>query len=309
MRKVVWCARNGLSPRMRGNRSPGRTLLAPEPSIPAYAGEPSVHAPITMESEVYPRVCEGTPAAQYSGNTAPRLSPRMRGNRQRRHRRRHPRRSIPAYAGEPHDSDIQPLPGWVYPRVCGGTPSSKAAAGKEKRLSPRMRGNPGRSTPAAAPAASIPAYAGEPRSVNSGSSAGGVYPRVCGGTNQGRLAINQLRRLSPRMRGNRRRAGGARIRHASIPAYAGEPLRRSIAAILRPVYPRVCGGTTVIVGLLYTAGRLSPRMRGNPVHESGAAECGRSIPAYVGEPPATFPCTTPTTVYPRVCGGTNGIVI
>ena len=70
---------------------------------------------------VYPRVCGGTPAAQYSGNTAPRLSPRMRGNLHHQIVAAAPAASIPAYAGEPSTRANSAQEESVYPRVCGGT--------------------------------------------------------------------------------------------------------------------------------------------------------------------------------------------
>ena len=52
--------RNGLSPRVRGNRP--RTAAIPPiwRSIPACAGEPYDPPRPTLQGEVYPRVCGGT---------------------------------------------------------------------------------------------------------------------------------------------------------------------------------------------------------------------------------------------------------
>ena len=91
----------GLSPRMRGNRGGRLYRRLCDRSIPAYAGEPRPYTTQTYSVRVYPRVCGGTPAAQYSGNTAPGLSPRMRGNQYAGTVSPDEDASIPAYAGEP----------------------------------------------------------------------------------------------------------------------------------------------------------------------------------------------------------------
>ena len=94
----------------------------------------------------------------------------------------------------------------------------------------------------------------------------------------------------------------------SIPAYAGElPAARRLTA-LRPVYPRVCGGTNLNDGLPFAGFRLSPRMRGNPIAGPIAHRREGSIPAYAGEPASRTNPTGASTVYPRVCGGTIGAV-
>ena len=49
------------------------------------------------------------------------LSPRMRGNPGLGRDGRDGIRSIPAYAGEPHDVIAVKYAHRVYPRVCGGT--------------------------------------------------------------------------------------------------------------------------------------------------------------------------------------------
>ena len=90
----------------------------------------------------------------------------------------------------------------------------------------------------------------------------------------------------------------------SIPACAGEPHRVVHAVKSHGVYPRVCGetSTTGLKGVRLLG--LSPRVRGN--RHAGGHQRGRegSIPACAGEPGGTSASAAPTTVYPRVCGGT-----
>ena len=113
-----------------------------------------------------------------------------------------------------------------------------------------------------------------------------VYPRVCGGTERVALDYVLATGLSPRVRGNpghqRRVVGFLR----SIPAYAGEPLSLSSAAISARVYPRVCGETTALTPPISSASGLSPRMRGNLHRILLAGLLAGSIPAYAGEPGA-----------------------
>ena len=93
--------------------------------------------------------------------------------------------SIPACAGEPVPcNNIGTFP-VVYPRVCGGTVVAIMVGKSPEGLSPRVRGNPGRSAPAMPLSWSIPACAGEPARHAGGVGAEGVYPRVCGGTDCG----------------------------------------------------------------------------------------------------------------------------
>ena len=72
-----------------------------------------------------------------------------------------------------------------------------------------------------------------------------------------------------------------------------------------PVYPRVCGGTRGYGRGGGFPDGLSPRVRGNQV-PPGEVQPGRgSIPACAGEPATAAAMPFPSTVYPRVCGGTR----
>ena len=51
---------DGLSPRVRGNRTMAELEVMDEGSIPACAGEPCLIGTATEGNEVYPRVCGGT---------------------------------------------------------------------------------------------------------------------------------------------------------------------------------------------------------------------------------------------------------
>ena len=167
---------------MRGN--PYQAWFAPYPlrSIPAYAGEPLPAGPDGGLLGVYPRVCGGTATGVSIQPYGTGLSPRMRGNPVALYPAQVLSRSIPAYAGEPAAGVPKAVWGEVYPRVCGGTHQPNAVIGQGQGLSPRMRGNHAQAILAAFVSGSIPAYAGEPKSMVSSPAVSPVYPRVCGGT-------------------------------------------------------------------------------------------------------------------------------
>ena len=158
--------RQGLSPRVRGNRPAERPAVTRSGSIPACAGEPRLQHVLLGGVGVYPRVCGGTPTTPRTARAWQGLSPRVRGNPRAATRSRWCPRSIPACAGEP-----SPSTGWasqtrVYPRVCGGTRSSAKCAICSLGLSPRVRGNPALEEPKPVLEGSIPACAGEPTTMS-----------------------------------------------------------------------------------------------------------------------------------------------
>ena len=250
---------------MRGNPlcgGAGEPLLR---SIPAYAGEPARCSGVALLrlARVYPRVCGGTAATAPAHLTKAGLSPRMRGNPPVVSQLSDAGRSIPAYAGEPASDPCGRGDAGVYPRVCGGTTYSTGGCTTPPGLSPRMRGNRGLSWSGLRRTRSIPAYAGEPRRIRIRPAVRKVYPRVCGGTKNRGVLHHTISGLSPRMRGNQRAAKVIEWMTRSIPAYAGEPCRAACRAGIGQVYPRVCGGTPLLIKGGVVADGLSPRMRGN----------------------------------------------
>ena len=195
-------APHGLSPRVRGNRRlrpRRRTLLG---SIPACAGEPVWTRKPPQIRAVYPRVCGGTYSPFCPLRAPGGLSPRVRGNLLHLQQQVARAGSIPACAGEPRWRSRRRPGNGVYPRVCGGTRLSPHAAPFGRGLSPRVRGNRNRPQPAGLGLGSIPACAGEPRSLVMLTGVSGVYPRVCGGTSKGSQIGDIWAGLSPRVRGN-----------------------------------------------------------------------------------------------------------
>ena len=230
------------------------------------------------------------------------LSPRVRGNRSGSAPLSVMTRSIPACAGEPSTSRGRTARSTVYPRVCGGTLRPRWS---RRSVYPRVCG--GNLAAKVVPpfcSGSIPACAGEPpkrcamsticrvyprvcggpdRGVQSGILTT-VYPRVCGGTKASLAAVPAGLGLSPRVRGNPLDSPLAQDSLRSIPACAGEPGRGRRGKTRMAVYPRVCGGTgLILVQALHRSG-LSPRVRGNRPCRAVCPPRRGSIPACAGEP-------------------------
>ena len=188
-------------------------------------------------------MCGGTLKVTSAATLTHGLSPRVRGNRERSAGAGQWPRSIPACAGEPDYACPAHDAGWVYPRVCGGTAPRRGPWRIFWGLSPRVRGNPGRTNGLGVATGSIPACAGEPRQPNRVCNGLRVYPRVCGGTIEQRANNHLAAGLSPRVRGNRQILFPFLTGAGSIPACAGEPWDSIRRASRTTVYPRVCGGT------------------------------------------------------------------
>ncbi len=152
----------------------------------------------------------------------------------------------------------------VYPRAGGGTCTPPVPTYSVDGLSPRGRGNRPGEAHIAGQRRSIPARAGQPTSPASRARSTAVYPRACGATARRRARGLSVSGLSPRVRGNRRKAALHVSRQGSIPARAGQPRAPGRASREGQVYPRACGATPLRGGRLRPARGLSPRVRGNP---------------------------------------------
>ena len=126
-----------------------------------------------------------------------------------------------------------------------------------------------------------------------------VYPRVGGGTMPACPVLADSLGLSPRGRGNRRQASKQIVYYRSIPAWAAVIAPPMAPVMAAPVYPRVGGGTMSGEAAAGAADGLSPRGRGNRLHEHVARILWGSIPAWAGEPGSSASWTTPPAVYPR----------
>ena len=155
--------RQGLSPRVRGNRSSRCAISRWSRSIPARAGEPAPPSGRYRGVPVYPRACGGTWQRLCVAEMLRGLSPRVRGNQRRLPPFAPGIRSIPARAGEPRRWAARRTLAPVYPRACGGTLPTAPAGASSAGLSPRVRGNLLLAGPRTPCGRSIPARAGEPR--------------------------------------------------------------------------------------------------------------------------------------------------
>ena len=217
------------------------------------------------------------------------LSPRLRGNLGHPIRAAVAPRFIPAPAGEPRVETTPMRSTRVYPRACGGTWDTFVADEQAPGLSPRLRGNHGRGSHRHAARRFIPAPAGEPSSAPS----------------TGDLEIG----LSPRLRGNRLPFADAVPALGFIPAPAGEPISFTRPSETAAVYPRACGGTKQFDLSVEVERGLSPRLRGNQGRQRPPRGRPGFIPAPAGEPAGDRGRAGAGAVYPRACGGTDGVVV
>ena len=127
---------------------------------------------------------------------------------------------------------------------------------------------------------------------------------MCGGTDDNGDMVKHQTGLSPRVRGNLNVNMGMQVDMRSIPACAGEPFAYFGDIILQRVYPRVCGGTLIMLFQRLRQLGLSPRVRGNHGRLVVVGQNERSIPACAGEPDWHIRANPFSRVYPRVCGGT-----
>jgi len=172
----------GPSPRGRGNpklcQDNGWTFR----TIPAWAGEPRVASNSIRSATDHPRVGGGTLKGVWTTTQPPGPSPRGRGNLDLRQEVRQAYGTIPAWAGEPRQTDDQTYLRKDHPRVGGGTVLAPAYEPPDPGPSPRGRGNPEPSSPTASRDGTIPAWAGEPRSPRTLHRQREDHPRVGGGT-------------------------------------------------------------------------------------------------------------------------------
>ena len=211
---------------------------------------------------VYPRVCGGSPPCSHSISVQPGLSPRVRGKHRPSNCPPFVARSIPACAGEARLCVLSGVANAVYPRVCGGSLMRLPEGSKVIGLSPRVRGKRTPAAPLWCTGGSIPACAGEAVKGNLTGVGDRVYPRVCGGSRRRRASIFCHAGLSPRVRGKPQRNDRAAGDFRSIPACAGEASEcRNHLRHLR-VYPRVCGGSILLILIEDDSDGLSPRVRG-----------------------------------------------
>ena len=174
----------------------------------------------------------------------------------------------------------------VHPRVGGGARYMLPRLRDTVGPSPRGRGSRATVGSGPDPLGSIPAWAGEPAALGAEVPLRRVHPRVGGGA----ASIWNVRVYtsgpSPRGRGSHVYIDRDVIRQRSIPAWAGEPVSRSLSATRGQVHPRVGGGASSLTAVRYVVSGPSPRGRGSLRERAHHPGVGRSIPAWAGEPAA-----------------------
>ena len=298
----------GPSPRVRGSPEPDDTEPISCGSIPAGAGEPGGLGTGERGDRVHPRGCGGAMIGRGEIFASAGPSPRVRGSLVMLSMYPPWVRSIPAGAGEPGDAVHVSTLGQVHPRGCGGAALVPARPGAAWGPSPRVRGSPRTVKTQDIAARSIPAGAGEPTKSIDLSEVMTVHPRGCGG------AAETLRRRchaegpSPRVRGSRDRVDLFRDLNRSIPAGAGEPLRRPLRGSIEWVHPRGCGGAKLAPRTIRHVYGPSPRVRGSHLASLNPANAVGSIPAGAGEPSAQTLPRCIGWVHPRGCGGADALL-
>ncbi len=150
----------------------------------------------------------------------------------------------------------------------------------------------------------IPARAGQPPMSSMISASSMAYPRACGATLSGCMAVAWPQGLSPRVRGNRSRSADPGRPIWPIPARAGQPPMRTMHATASRAYPRACGATDSAYQSSAGSYGLSPRVRGNPMVSLPSLSWAGPIPARAGQPACARALPRAAGAYPRACGAT-----
>ncbi len=152
----------GLSPQARGNPPFWLASAVRARPIPAGAGQPHTQRKVSASRKAYPRRRGATGQPGWPAHTPEGLSPQARGNPFPSCSIPFPFRPIPAGAGQPVTGFTAKKLPKAYPRRRGAT--LRCSCGREaiRGLSPRARGNPGRSGRRRSAHRPIPAGAGQP---------------------------------------------------------------------------------------------------------------------------------------------------
>ncbi len=191
----------------------------------------------------------------------------------------------------------------VYPRLRGGSTYSLKRRVCQCGLSPPTRGIRWGWAHEDGPIRSIPAYAGDPTSTRRLPRGWWVYPRLRGGSRLRSSSSLSSVGLSPPTRGIQIALPQPLPRIGSIPAYAGDPDDSGIITNAIEVYPRLRGGSALLIGWAISTTGLSPPTRGIQPAPPAPTCTGRSIPAYAGDPTTHVHHEHHNEVYPRLRGG------
>ena len=192
--------------------------------------------------------------------------------------------SIPAHAGQPARSCGQAAPARVHPRSRGAAAVRRRFEGHGKGPSPLTRGSRRWHCELNRLGGSIPAHAGQPRSLATTGWAAGVHPRSRGAAVAGATPLSALQGPSPLTRGSLEVKAQNVALMGSIPAHAGQPKGPACAAIPCRVHPRSRGAAFRASIATPDVSGPSPLTRGSPPHKAVAHCPPGSIPAHAGQP-------------------------
>jgi len=292
----------GPSPRARGSPDPPRGAAAGCGSIPACAGQSDLRNLQGPLSKVHPRVRGAVRGSAAGSLVCYGPSPRARGSRARRRLPLAEQGSIPACAGQSTATGAVARTGRVHPRVRGAVGSANPHRVIANGPSPRARGSLGHRCLRSAWSGSIPACAGQSRTMPRCSSKEEVHPRVRGAVGRPFHAGGRRLGPSPRARGSPAASGHAPARPGSIPACAGQsPLPRARTS-RDTVHPRVRGAVSYASSRLSMMVGPSPRARGSRLVEGPRGRGRGSIPACAGQSRRQAAVSRCSRVHPRVRG-------
>ena len=211
-------------------------------------------------------------------------------------------RSIPAGAGNPATAPTPTSRPPVHPRGCGESDDRVSRPHHREGPSPRVRGIQVAPRSVVPQERSIPAGAGNPPPCAASFRATTVHPRGCGeSVARDSPRVNPYG-PSPRVRGIR---PGQRVPLpvlGSIPAGAGNPVRRRGQRTPVRVHPRGCGESESAQVFQRSDHGPSPRVRGILSGRMDGPDSQRSIPAGAGNPPRPGHHPNQPGVHPRGCG-------
>ncbi len=233
-------------------------------TIPARAGETSPCRRSTTPRRDHPRARGGDVGRRVEGNFEQGPSPRARG-RQKTGSHQHLRAgTIPARAGETSRAGSRAPRPWDHPRARGGDVRSSTSVVDVGGPSPRARGRRGRVRPCLRRGGTIPARAGETRSLRALKRIPWDHPRARGGDPATISASRFFQGPSPRARGRPAHADIPLRVGGTIPARAGETSPRSSSARRRRDHPRARGGDPGRKRRPSWSSGPCPRARGRP---------------------------------------------
>ncbi len=297
----------GPSPHTRGSLPRGSRFGECPGSIPAYAGQPLALPVEERPRRVHPRIRGAARQREGQGCQEPGPSPHTRGSPSKNRRYTRASGSIPAYAGQPAARRRRSARRRVHPRIRGAAILLQRHHFGAQGPSPHTRGSQPVQVRVDPQAGSIPAYAGQPFRTSPAARGTRVHPRIRGAAWTNIDGPKFFQGPSPHTRGSPSRSSSRASSLGSIPAYAGQPLRRRARVQGCRVHPRIRGAAYASNSLSRANTGPSPHTRGSRGKHRGRQLYRGSIPAYAGQPRSSSRARTSARVHPRIRGAASVI--